>query len=76
MNLTPVSLAPYETVRTFPVWVKGPARVGMQFLTQSLLPGARFVVDSARVTQLDVAPENQKWFVDFSLPRGGASPKY
>ncbi|HTR79454.1 MAG TPA: hypothetical protein VMH39_15155, partial [Gemmatimonadaceae bacterium] len=64
-NRNALSLAPYETERRFPVLAVGATTVRLTFLTKSLLPGARFVVDSVRVTRLQVARDNAAWVRDF-----------
>jgi hypothetical protein len=70
VNRTPLSLAPYETVRTFPIIVRGSRRVLIRFHTQSLVGGARLVIDSARVTRLAVSPDNEGWLRDFVRATG------
>ena len=68
-NRNALSLAPYETERTFPIMVRGPSMVEMQFSTIALAGNARLVVDSLQVSELRIPPETMVWARNFAGPR-------
>lgn len=68
-NRNAISLAPYETERTFPVMVRGASAVGFQFSTIALVGNARVVVDSLQVSEIGIPPETAVWARNFAAPR-------
>lgn len=68
-NRNAISLAPYETERTFPVIVRGTSQVGLRFSTIALVGGARLIVDSLRVSEVRIPAEASRWARNFSGPR-------
>jgi hypothetical protein len=68
-NRSAVSLAPYESERTFPVLVDGQSTVGLRFSTIALVGNARLVVDSLQVSELRIPPGAALWARDFTIPR-------
>jgi hypothetical protein len=67
-NHIPVSLAPYETEKRFPVIEVG-AHKRFTLLGQvfSIVPGVRLAIDSVHVETLQLSPANQRWARDFIL---------
>ncbi len=61
-----VSLAPYETERTFPVMVRGASTVGLVFSTIAPVGNARLVVDSLQISELGIPPEAAAWARNFA----------
>ena len=66
-NHYPLSLAPYETTRIFPVLTVGPGEVHVRGAVVSLLGHASLVFDSIRVERIRIAPENMRWATDFTI---------
>lgn len=64
-NHAPISLSPHSTRRTFPVLTVGPSEIRLLGEVRSLVGGATLVFDSLRVERLAIAPENQRWAVNF-----------
>ena len=64
-NHNPISLAPYATMRAFPVLTTGPTEIHLVGEVRSLVGGATLVFDSIRVERLALAPENRQWAIDF-----------
>ncbi len=73
-NRNAISLAPYETERTFPVMVRGPSRVGLRFSTLALVGSAQLVVDSLQVSELNIPAEASTWARNFGSPRASPVP--
>ncbi len=71
-NRNAVSLAPYETERTFPIMVRGPSTVGLQFSAIALAGNARLVVDSLEVSEVGIPPATAVWARNFAGPRANA----
>jgi hypothetical protein len=66
-NHFPVSLPPYERVKTFPVVTYGPTEIHLLGLVSSALGGASLVFDSIHAERLRIAPQNLRWARDFIL---------
>ena len=66
-NHYPLSLAPYETTRIFPVLTVGPGEVHVRGAVVALLGHASLVFDSIRVERIRIAPENMRWATDFTI---------
>lgn len=69
LNTLPVPLAPYATHTSFPVVINNNANGGklaISVMVQSLLPGARIVLDSVRVRGMSVTAEQQPWLQLFA----------
>jgi hypothetical protein len=64
-NHAPISLSPHSTRRTFPVLTVGPSEIRLLGEVRSLVGGATLVFDALRVERLAIAPENQRWAVNF-----------
>lgn len=64
-NHIPVSLAPYETEKRFPVIAVGNKTFTLLGEVVSIAPGAKLVFDSLHVEALDLAPANYRWARDF-----------
>jgi hypothetical protein len=71
-NRNAVSLAPYETERTFPIMVHGSSTVGLQFSTIALAGPAQLVVDSLQVSELGIPPGAAVWARSFAAPRANS----
>jgi hypothetical protein len=67
-NHIPISLAPYETEKRFPVIAVG-ARKTFTMLGQvfSIVPGAQLAFDSVHVESLHLSPANRRWARDFIM---------
>jgi hypothetical protein len=67
-NHLPVSLAPYEREKRFPVLAVGPnKRVTLLGQVYSIVPGATLTFDSLHVERLNLSPGNYRWARDFIL---------
>lgn len=66
-NHVPVSLAPYATEKRFPVLTVGPTTIKMLGETESIMPGASFVIDSLHVERLRLNPGNNRWAQEFII---------
>ncbi|HET9425389.1 MAG TPA: hypothetical protein VFO55_08465 [Gemmatimonadaceae bacterium] len=64
-NHIPVSLAPYETEKRFPVVTVGPQTIRMLGQTASVLPGVSLTIDSIHVERIRLSPANRRWAYDF-----------
>lgn len=63
----PVTLAPYARSSRFPVIGVEGGTLRLSFWTFSLLPGARFRVESVRASLVPVLPSMQAWVENLSL---------
>lgn len=63
-STVPVSLDPFTRRERFPIVVERGQRPTLRFHTASLLPGARYVARSARVSVVAVAPANERWLAE------------
>lgn len=67
-NRIPVSLAPYETEKRFPVIAVGPNKViRLSGNVYSIVPGATLTFDSLHFERLRLSPANTRWARDFIL---------
>lgn len=67
-NHNPVSLAPYETEKRFPVIAVGPNKnVTLLGKVYSIVPGAKLSFDSIHVERLNLNPANYRWARDFII---------
>jgi hypothetical protein len=64
-NHTPISLAPYAQQRVFPIVTNGPTEIRLVGEVRTIFGGASLVFDSIHVERLALAPENQRWALDF-----------
>lgn len=64
-NHAAISLAPYAHRRVFPVVTMGPTEIHLAGEVQAIVGHASLVFDSIRVERLAIAPENQRWAMDF-----------
>lgn len=64
-NQYPVSLAPYDTERSFPVVLRGGTPITVQARIASLLGGATLMLDSVRIKQVPISRMNELWVRDF-----------
>lgn len=66
-NHFPISLAPYETMKSFPVVTVGPSEIRMIGSIESLIGGQSLVFDSIHVERFRIAPQNMRWAADFII---------
>jgi hypothetical protein len=65
-NHIPVSLAPYETEKRFPVIAVGARKdIRLRGLVYSIVPGQKLTFDSIYVERLRLSPANIRWARDF-----------
>jgi hypothetical protein len=64
-NHLPISLAPYETEKAFPVVTYGPTQIRLLGSVQSITPGASLVFDSIRAERIGLSPRNRRWAQSF-----------
>ena len=67
-NHIPISLAPYETEKRFPVIAVGARKdIRLRGLVYSIVPGQKLTFDSIYVERLRLSPANVRWARDFIL---------
>lgn len=66
-NHMPISLAPYETEKKFPIIAVGLKQMTMVGEVLSIVGGAKLTLDSIRVEALSLSPANARWARDFIL---------
>jgi hypothetical protein len=60
-NHIPVSLAPYETEKVFPIVTSGPTEIRLTGAVASITRTGSLVFDSIRIDRLRISPRNEYW---------------
>lgn len=74
-NAYPISLAPYDSVRSFPVIASGRAPILLNGHVQALLGGATLRIDSVRVERIPLSAPNTAWLADILGAAGRLAPR-
>lgn len=74
-NAYPISLAPYDSVRSFPVVASGRAPILLKGHVESLFGGASMTIDSVRVERIPLSPSNNAWMADILDAAGRRAPR-
>jgi hypothetical protein len=74
-NSYPLSLAPYDSVRSFPVIASGRAPILLKGHVESLFGGATLSIDSVRVERIPLSPSNNAWIADVLQGAGRLAPR-
>jgi hypothetical protein len=74
-NAYPLSLAPYDSVRAFPVIASGRAPILLKGHVESLFGGARLSIDSIRVERIPLSASNNAWMADVLQAAGRLVPR-
>jgi len=74
-NAYPISLAPYDSVRSFPVVASGRAPILLKGHVESLFGGASLTIDSVRVERIPLSAANTAWMADILMAVGRLAPR-
>jgi hypothetical protein len=74
-NSYPISLAPYDSVRAFPVVASGRAPILLNGHVESLFGGASLRIDSIRVERIPLSAANTAWMADILAAAGRLAPR-